>query len=207
MVDSMRRYSSEKRVPIQTMIMLAYRSYLSKVNRREKDVMYYTVLARRATLAEKKSGGSRVQFLPFRTILEEDMTFQGALEALSERQSSIYKHGNYDPLKCIDLLNSVYGKKQTYGYCSGSLTFQPVPLKGPNGAKIYTKWYGNGAAANTFYITIMDDDGSGALRCYYEYKTKVVPRERALDFHEYMLRLIDTGVRNPNITIGELLDI
>ncbi len=207
MVDKMKLFCSEHRLPVQTLIMLAYRSFISKINRREKDILFYTVLARRGTLAEKSSGGSRVYFLPFRTILDESTTFKDSLEMLAEKQSSIYKHSAINPLENMGIITKAYNKKPTEAYASGSLTFQPIPIVHPNGAKIHSKWYCNGASSNYFYMTVMDDDGSGALRFYYEYKKTIVSVESIRELHSYMLKFIETGLNNKDITIGELLSL
>ncbi|WP_040214558.1 condensation domain-containing protein [Clostridium polynesiense] len=206
-VMKMKDFCSQYRLPIQTMIMLAYRSYLSKVNRREKDVIFFTILARRGTVKEKNSGGSRVYFIPFRTVIDEDTTFLEALEIIAEKQSSIYKHSAINPLEVLELMKKVYNVKPTQGYSTGSLTFQPIPLVGPKGTKIHTKWYCNGAASNVFYATVMDDDGSGALRFYYEYQKMVLKPEKIRDFHNYMLRFIDAGINNKDTTLKELLNL
>ena len=102
---------------------------------------------------------------------------------------------------------SAYNIDQGFGYSPGSLTFQPIPLTGVNGTKLQTKWYPNGGAPNIFYLTIMDDDGSGALRFYYEHQISQVKRETLVRLHAYMEKVIEKGISNKEITIKELLEI
>ncbi|MGM9972448.1 MAG: condensation domain-containing protein [Clostridiaceae bacterium] len=207
LVDRMKDFSINNKVPLQALVMLAFRTYLSKVNNNEKDIYYYTVLARRSTLAEKSCGGSKVFFHPFRTIIEEDTTFMEALDVLADKQSSIYRHSAISPLEVLNIVNTAYKKDRKYGYSAGALTFQPIALEGINGTKLHTKWYPNGASSNVFYITIMDDDGSGALRFYYEYQVAKIKRETIQKLHSYMEKVIEKGISNKEITIKELLEI
>ena len=201
--EKMASFSREKRVPIQTLVMLGIRTYLSKANRMEKDITFYSSVARRGTLAEKNSGGTRVHFVPLRTVMSEEKTFVEALEEFTSKQNEAYRHSEYDPIEYFKLFTEQYKTRTAYSCCS--TTFQPVPMYGPNGMKIHTKWYCNGTAGIQLYLTIMDDDGSGALRCYYEYQYKVISKEGIHRFHNGILKVIEAGLENENITLGELL--
>ena len=53
----------------------------------------------------------------------------------------------------------------------------------------------------------MDGDGTGALRCYYEYQDKNIKKEIPEQIHRTMLKVIMAGIRNPDIKIGDLLSI
>ncbi|WP_426351307.1 condensation domain-containing protein [Alloiococcus sp. CFN-8] len=207
LVDRMKDFSVNNKISLQALVMLAFRTYLSKANTNESDVLFYTVLARRSALAEKNCGGSKVFFLPLRTNIAEDITFMEALDIITDKQSSVYRHSTIDPLEVIDITNKVYNLDPRFGYSTGSITFQPIPLKGTNGTKLHTKWYPNGGAPNIFYLTIMDDDGSGALRFYYEHQISQVKRETLEKLHSYMERIIEKGISNKEITIKELLEI
>jgi len=60
-----------------SLLLMGLRTVLSKFNNNEKDVSVKTNVARRGTLLEKHSGGTRIHFFPLRTIMEPDMTFFG----------------------------------------------------------------------------------------------------------------------------------
>ncbi len=207
LVDRMTAFSVANKIPLQALIMLSFRTYLSRVNNKEKDIFYYTVLARRGTLAEKNCGGSKVYFLPFRTNIGEDTTFMEALNIIAEKQSSVYRHSAINPLEVLNIIRTTYNIELGFVYSTGSLTFQPIPLKGVNGTKLHTKWYPNGGASNRFYLTIMDDDGSGALRFYYEHQITHIKKEWLQKLHRYMEKVIEKGINDKDITIKELLDI
>lgn len=68
-------------------------------------------------------------------------------------------------------------------------------------------WYGNGASGLAVYLTVMDGDDTGGLKFYYEYQTHAVTMETINKLHSYMMKMLEAGVSNDEITVGELLKI
>ncbi|MBO5247424.1 MAG: peptide synthetase, partial [Eubacterium sp.] len=68
------RFCEEQHISLQSLLIMGIRTYLQKMNGND-DVSINVAYARRATLLEKKSGGTRIHSFPFRTIISEDMTF------------------------------------------------------------------------------------------------------------------------------------
>lgn len=202
-VKKMTDYCSENRIPMQTLILLALRSYLSRVTYNEKTIAFYSVVARRATLQEKRSGGSRVHFFPFITNIDDSENFEEACKKISQRQTGSYRHISIDPLEQLDIMKKVYKLPELGSFSSASLTFQPVKLN-INNMKFETKWYGNGASGNPLYITVMDGDGSNGLKFYYEYQTHNISRETINELHNFIVNFIDKGIKDMNTTIGRI---
>lgn len=207
LVSKMEAYCAENRITMQSMVLLAIRSYFSKVNRMEKDISFHTVVARRGSLTEKNAGGTRVHFMPFRTIIEDGCTFKEACEITAEKQNEIYRHADMDPLEVMGMWRKAYNVPQIGSYQGAAITFQPVKMESPDGSKIETKWYGNGTASQTIYFTIMDGDGTGSLKLYYEYQTHKVTYETIQKLHSYLLKVLETGTSSDEVTIGDLLKI
>lgn len=208
-IDLMKAYCTKYRISaMQLLFIFGMRTYLSRVNGREQDVSMTNTVARRGTLEEKFAGGTRVHFLSFRTNLPETMTFREALDFLSEKQMNLYRHMEFSPLEMFGLeYKNLPNYKPGSNYRAATMTFQPVPMEGPHGERVSTKWYCNGAAGQPFYLTIMDGDGTGALRCYYEYLTHVIKPETVRKCHGFMMQVLKAGMINPDITIKELLDL
>lgn len=207
-VTKMEAFCTAHGLPMQVLFMMGVRTCLSKRNGRQKDVSFYTTVARRCTLPEKTSGGTRVHAMPFRTILAAADSFLAALGQLRDRQTAVYRHAGIDFLEIRKLMQDAWLKGDPMpSHQSVCLTFQPVRLTLACGTPLHTKWYCNGVSSQPFYLTIMDDDGTGGLRCYYEYQRSVVQRQTVLDFHEDMVGIIMAGIENPDITVGQLLDL
>jgi len=201
------QYCTSNGFSMQHLFFLAYRSYFSKVNKREKDIYFNISVARRGTLEEKNSGGTRVHAKPFRMKLEENITFREALEKIKEHQSNIYRHVDFDYLE-IDMEYKSYYKVAPLGsYACGMFTFQPVSTTTSDESAVYTNWYDNGAYPGRIYLTVMDGDGNGALKCYYQYRISHVSVDTIKKLHTYMEHLFLAGIENDSMTIGSLLDL
>lgn len=203
-MDKMKTFLKEYEFPsMQILFLMGLRTYLAKVNK-TNDVGINSIVARRATLEDKYSGGSRVHFLPFRTIIEENETFLEALNILLDKQNLVYKHANINPLELFGMEQKTFPIKPGQSYRGVTLTFQPVPMEVGNGIHAETKWYTNGSSAQPFYLTIMDGDGTGGLKCYYEYIINHVKPETVNACHDYMVKVILEGISRPEIKVGEL---
>ena len=77
---------------------MGLRTILSKFNGDEKDVSVKSCVARRGTLLEKKSGGTRIHFFPVRTYIEPETTFLEALGIIQAEQNKLFRHANFDPI-------------------------------------------------------------------------------------------------------------
>jgi hypothetical protein len=206
-VAVMESYCREHRIPMQSLFLLGLRTVLSARNNREADICLYNAVARRGTQVEKRSGGTRIHVLFIRTIFPEDCLFLDALAQTSDRQSLMFRHAEFSFLDILKMIQNAYTpKNRMTGYSGLTLTFQPIPMALGDGTVIKTKWYGNGVSSQSFYLTVMDGDGTGALRCYYEYKTKVFQPEIVRSFHDEMVKAMMTGISREGITLGELLD-
>lgn len=207
-MDKMKAFLKEYEFPsMQILFLMGLRTYLAKVNKETSDVSLNSVVARRATLEDKFSGGTRVQVLPFRTIIEEDKTFLEALNILLDKQNSLYRHANINSMELFGMEHKVFPAKPGQSYRGVTLTFQPVPMEVGNGMHAETKWYPNGASAQPFYLTIMDGDGSGGLKCYYEHIVSHIKPETINACHDYLVKVILEGISHPEMTLKELYQL
>jgi hypothetical protein len=207
LVEKMEAYCAANNLPMQSLVLAAYRNYHSKVCNNEKDIMFYSALARRGTLQEKNTGGTRIHFMPLRTIIDENETFKKACQIISENMVPVFRHGSFSSLEMIDIWKKAFNVPEIGTYVSTTVTFQPVKLSSPDGMKLETKWYGNGAGGLAVYLTVMDGDDTGGLKFYYEYQTHAVTMETINKLHSYMMKMLEAGVSNDEITVGELLKI
>lgn len=200
-------YSKAQHVSLSAIFLLAYRSFLSKVNRREPDITINLLISRRSTREKKNTGGSMVQVFPFRSILSENSTFQAALVKIGTQLRSLYRHTNMDTVEIIRMPQTYFKTGSSGGYISSVFTFQPIPLVTEDGTPVQSRWYGNGTSGTPFYLTIMDGDNSGGLKCYYEYHTHSIKSETIRKFHAYMVQMIQAGTQNDQLSLGQLLDL
>lgn len=209
--DKLMSFCEENRIPFVQLIMMAMRTVLSKFNDNEKDVSIKTVVARRGTLSEKKSGGTRVHFYPVRTIIEPETPFMEAIKMIQAEQSRIFRHANYDPVKVLGM-TSEYGNARPYGtYDCMSITYQPMSLRAKNtklpDIPYKSAWYTNGVAAQPLYLTIMHRPEDGGLNFNFEYQVEEVTHKEMEFFYYYLCRVLFCAAENKDRTVGEILEL
>ena len=75
---------------------MGLRTHLQKENDQD-DVSVTTTISRRATLSEKRCGGSRIHCFPFRTIVSREDTFMEGLLKIRDAQNQYFRHAGYSP--------------------------------------------------------------------------------------------------------------
>lgn len=206
-VERMKEFCTANHYPMSLLIYMGLRTFYVKVNNHPRRVGSMNMVSRRSTLTEKATGGTRVQtILMGSSIIDEDTSFMDGLERLLSEQNEHYRHADLSALKIFDIENELHAMKYGINWRAFSYTFQPLALDLGNNIKIRTMWYCNGAAAQPIYITVMDGDGTGSLRFYYEYLVCYTNRDQIQKCHDYATRVIEAGMANPNITIRELLE-
>ena len=121
----------EKRnLSVFSLISMGVRTGLSCFNDNQKDVSFKMIINRRGTLAEKKSGGIRINFLPMRSIIEPEEGFTAAVEKISEIQNEMYLHSKLSFLETLKERHKSMPKDSKFDstYDSFGLSYQP-PVK------------------------------------------------------------------------------
>lgn len=203
------KFCEEHHVSMVCLLMMGLRTYLQKENGND-DVSVTTTVARRATLSEKKCGGTRIHCFPFRTIVKESDTFMEGLFKIRDGQNQLFRHANYDPTEYYKYRSKYYGLESGQTYEPLSLTYQPLTLKDKGldrlgDIRYKSAWYSNGAAAHALYLTVMHRAEDNGMNFNFEHQTGVVNYKQLQQFYYYLCRIIFKGVENPDITVGELI--
>ncbi len=198
-------------VSMSSLLLMGMRTVLSKFNDDEKDVSIKTCVARRGTLSEKYSGGTRVHFFPLRTIMEPEMTFLEGIRMIQTEQNKIFRHSNIDPVE-LTMKRGQYWKSQPgTSYESISLTYQPLTMK--QGTKempdipYKSYWYTNGVAGQPLYLTVMHRPEDNGLNFNFEYRIDAVTEQEMQYFYYYLCRVLFRGIEDESRTIGEILEM
>lgn len=205
------QFCEENHVPMASLLLMGLRTVLSKFNNDEKDVSVKTNVARRGTLLEKQSGGTRIHFFPLRTVIEPKQTFLDGIRTIQAEQNRIFRHANYDPIE----LNSKRAKYRKLApgasYECMSLTYQPLTLREKNAAlpdiNYKSFWYSNGVAAHPLYLTVMHRPEDNGLNFNFEYKRDVVTEHEMEFFYYYLCRVLFRGIEDKNRTVSDILNI
>ena len=193
------------------LLIMGLRTYFQKMNGHE-DVSINTAIARRATLKEKKSGGTRIHSFPFRTVISEDKTFLEGIYEIRDLQNIYFRHANFDPVEYFAYRGKKYPHPNGETYEPMSLTYQPMSLQEENLTKLgdikyKTKWYPNGATTQAMYLTVMHRPEDNGLDFNFEHQVKAVSREQLEVMYYYVCRIMFKGVERPNLKIGDILKL
>ena len=211
--DRLMQFCEDNGVPMVCLLLMGLRTVLSKFNDNEKDVSIKSVVARRGTLLEKRSGGSRMHFFPLRTIVEPETTFIDAIKIIQAEQNKIFRHANYDPI--LHTMNRSRHWKLQPGasYESMALTYQPMTLKQQQSEDdipdipYKSIWYTNGVCGQPLYLTVMHRVEDGGLSFSFEYRYDVVSYSEMEYLYYYLCRVLFRGIEDKDRTVGEILEM
>lgn len=198
-------------VPMASLLAMGLRTVLSKFNDDEQDVSIKVCVARRGTLSEKGSGGTRVHFFPLRTIMPPEVTFLEGVQRMQTEQSRIFRHANYDPIELTMRRGQYWKSAPGTSYESISLTYQPLTarqnVKDMPDVPYKSMWYSNGVAGQPLYLTVMHRPEDNGLNFNFEYRKDAVTEQEMEYFYYYLCRVLFRGIEDENRTIGEILNM
>lgn len=205
------KFCEEQHISLQCLLIMGIRTYFQKLNGND-DVSFNVAYARRATLAEKKSGGTRIHSFPFRTIIPEDKTFLEGIHMIRDGQNEIFRHTNFDPVEYFAYRAQKYPVEPGASYEPMSFTYQPMTQKdqGLNklgDIKYKTKWYPNGATSQAMYLTVMHRSEDNGLDFNFEHQKAAVSKEQLEYFYYYMCKIMFKGIEKPYLPIGDILKL
>ena len=206
--DVLARFCLDNNVSMVCLILMALRTYMQKINKGESDVSIQSTISRRATLSEKKSGGSRIHFFPCRTVVEPDKTFLEGCKIIQNTQNSMFRHANFNPIEYMMMRSRYYKNKPGETYESISLTYQPLSVHSNDDlpdVKYKSSWYSNGVAAQPLYLTVMHRSLDNGLDFSFEYKKGKYTHDQLEKIYYYVTRIIFDGVLNPEKTVAEII--
>ena len=203
------KFCEENHISMVCLLMMGLRTYLQKENGNE-DVSITTTVARRDTLAEKKSGGTRIHCFPFRTIVSEDETFMEGLKKIRDGQNQIFRHANYATTDYYAYRTKCYSLTPGQTYEPFGLTYQPLTTKDKGLNRLgdiqyKSKWYSNGVAAHALYLTVMHRAEDNGLNFSFEHQVAAINYEKLEKFYYYICKIMFKGIENPEMTVGEII--
>ncbi len=204
-------FCEEYHVSLVCLLLMGLRTYFQKMNGNE-DVSINTAIARRATLLEKKSGGTRIHSFPFRTIISEDRTFLEGIYEIRDKQNEMFRHANYNPVSYFAYRSKLYQLGSGLTYEPMSLTYQPMTLQDKGLDKLgdiryKTQWYPNGATTQGMYLTVMHRPEDNGLDFNFEHQIKAVSKDQLEYLYYYLCKIMFKGIENPELKIGDIIKL
>lgn len=208
----MMKFCEEHHISMTCLLLMGLRTYLQKMNNQD-DVSITSTIARRATLTEKRCGGTRIHCFPFRTIVPREDTFMEGICKIRDGQNMLFRHANFSSSEYFYYRSQCYQLQRGQTYEGMALTYQPLAMKynGPGldkleGIKYKSSRYGNGVAGQPLYLTVSHDPSDDGLDFCFEYRPEVVTEEKLRDVYYFLCRIIFRGIEDCNRTVGEIIE-
>lgn len=208
----MLKFCEDHHVSMTCLLMMGLRTYLQKMNNQD-DVSITSTIARRATLTEKRCGGTRIHCFPFRTIVPREDTFIEGVCKIRDGQNMLFRHSNFSSSEYFYYRSQCYHLDRGQTYEAMALTYQPLGMKyeGPGQEKLQeinyrAARYGNGMAGQPLYLTVSHHPEDDGLDFCFEYQIGAVDDAKLQDVYYYLCRIIFRGVEDCNRTVGEIID-
>ena len=192
------------RITSQSFYVAALHTYLSMIND-TNDVLTFNAVARRATLVQKRGGGSMVNTVAVRTKVDRAATsFRDACTAAHRSISQSYRSANvlFKDTSSIYLKN--YNMGQTDGYAGVYVCYQPYFNMDNSSMKFHFQRLNNGGTTSCLYLTIMACDNSGDLVVNYEHAAAYYDAATICKFHDFLVKFLAAAVASPDETIESL---
>lgn len=192
----------------ESLFMFGLRCHCSAINYRTNDVFMQVTCSRRTTVKEKNMSGCLTQALQVRTIIEENSTFTEAINEYTRVRTQLYRHSDYPYIYALGLSRQMYGYSSIQGPACLMFSWIPVPFElGDIKFKIQFKTYDLGRYFTPLYVICSTDPTDRGFNLNYMYRVKLSNKEHMQALHKNAVKVILAGIENPDITVGELLDM
>ena len=199
-------FMQENGIGGECLVQLAMRLHVSKINNRHNDTYFIVLCPRRRTVSEKRSGGTLAAPLPWRIVLPEETTFGEALEKMKELQFWAFKHMDYPYLEYRALQQKMFNYPAAAGASTMMFSWFPLEAGTMNNWEYEFEGYSLGRYVMVLYTFAMKDTHSGCLKFSCMHRTKFVSVEDIEAFHRGTAKALMLGIRNPDMTLGEIMD-
>ena len=201
-------FCKERGIAPESLFMLGLRTHCSALNYRTNDVFMMATCSKRATVKEKRMSGCVVQPIQVRTIIEEDATFEQALNEYTSVRTQLYRHMDYPYITARDLSREMYNYSLIQGPACMMFSWIPVPVDMDTyGVKVEFKTYDLGRYFTPLYTICSPDPRDKGINLNYMYRIKLSKKEQIERLHENAMKVVMAGIENPEITVRELLDM
>lgn len=203
---------SERNLSIFAVLSMGVRTGLSCFNDNQEDVSFKMIINRRGTIAEKKSGGLRINFLPMRSIVKPEETFCEAVNKISEVQSEMYLHSSLSFLETLKERHKSMPEEAKFDstYDSFGLSYQPLmkttSISEEMEKSVKSIWYNNGATMIPLYVTVKHRTSDEGLDFIFEYRKEPESLYDLSILYQKITRAMLIGADDPDITVGEILE-
>jgi len=206
-VDELNDFCKAQSIPFQTLIMMGLRLHLSRWNERTDDIMMGFLSNRRATRKEQNSGGCRVNTIPFRAVIDNELTFRAASNELTLLLARTVKRSNlgfFPLLRFIQETEHMHPLSiniSCYFSCLPPDSFPPL-----DGWEVEVKPVGLSDFPFFPYFLIQPTGANGEMSIAFIYqKGKFTDEDIDLALTD-IKKALELGMKDPEMTLNQIID-
>lgn len=205
--EKIHKYCSENKVSPSAVVLSGLRTYCSAVNERNESVTFTNLMARRKTRDDKRMGGCLVTPILTVNSVMETCSFNEMNQSIMHDIMQTMRFSDTMLFEQKTLLSKV--RKFNALDIAASFYFSYIPFEGEtkNGEGVEITGYNPGDYSIPLYIILTHDTKKNSFECHYVFTLYDITSDNVRELHENALRVIEEGIENPEITVGELLDL
>jgi len=154
----------------------------------------------RATVADRKAAGTKVQSLSVYTTVDYKRSFKENISDIFEDQSELYRHTKLSYLEIQDIEHKLWNYSMMSQITNFSFSFIPVMM--PKGVSMQI--HSNGKGALPAYIALMHDLRSNEIHAIYDVQTKMCSAEQMIEFQNMYTYVVETVLEAPDVALEKI---
>ncbi len=199
-------FIKENQLSAEWVIQTAFRIYLSKLNRHTNDTLFWVLCPRRRTVKEKRCGGTLASPMPWREILDDNKSFLDTAHQLGESQVFLFRHSDVPFTTVRQMERDRFGLSLMQTSNTMMFSYLPSGENSFGGRQYDFSAYNFGHYVMPIYTLTMQEASTGRYVFSYIHRLFLTKEQEVLDFHDGVVKTLLLGVRNPEKTIGEILE-
>ena len=186
--------------PISSFFYYCYSVAASLINGKAPYQCPLELLNCRATMAERKCGGTKVQSIAVYTTVDYNKSFNQNVKELFEERQQICRHTRLTYLENEKFQHDNWNYSMLSQITSFCYSF--IPMADPEGVKVQVLSNGKGALID--YVAFMYDINTKEINVMHDIQYRQVTPQQLVDFHNLLTRVIETVLANPETELGRL---
>lgn len=194
------QWCKENEISMNTFFFYTYAIACSLRNNRAPIQAPLELMNCRATVADRKAAGTKVQSLSVCTKVDYEKSFNENIAALYTETTEMYRHTRLTYLEMEAMQHKVWNYSmlsQVINYC-----FSYIPIKNPKGVRLQV--WSNGKGALVTYLAMMHDVDTNEVTVNYDIQTKMVTPEQLIEFQNLLTHVIEAVLDKPAAPLAEI---
>lgn len=193
-------WCKENEITMNTFFFYAYAVACSLINGRAPRQAPLELMNCRATVADRKAAGTKVQSLSVCTNVDYAKSFNENIAPLFAELTEMYRHTRLTYLEMEAMQHKTWNYSmisQVINYC-----FSYIPIKNPKG--VHLQVWSNGKGALVTYLAMMHDVDTNEISVNYDIQTKMVTPGQLIEFQNLFIHVVETVLDKPATPLGEI---